>query len=212
MDLNEQQTSRVTLAAWLFGSFGFLTVLVVGGRTQALDEAWNTAMANAEMAWLVDVAEVFNRIGSVPIAFATAVIVALFFLAIRRWWIAGAWVVMVGSSQILSSVTKVLVGRDRPLDALVHESSAAYPSGHAMVAGAAMAIGLAVLLGFLWPNRYRVFVSVGVVYAVAMAWSRTYLRVHWLTDVVGGLILGAAVVVVVAWAVATRAKQRTDAE
>ncbi|GMQ93335.1 MAG: phosphatidylglycerophosphatase PgpB [Acidimicrobiia bacterium] len=202
MDVEEQQTSGFTLAAWLFGSFGFLTVLVVAGWTQPLDETWNVAMANAEMPWLVDVAEGFNWIGSVPIAFSTAAIVSVFFLVMRRWWIAGAWIVMVGGAQILSSITKVLVGRDRPMDALVHESSAAYPSGHAMVAGAAMAIGLAVLLGFLWPNRYRLFVSVGVAYALLMAWSRAYLRVHWLSDVVGGLLLGTAVVVVVASAFA----------
>ncbi len=207
MNLDEQQTSGGTLAVWLLGSFVALTVLVIAGWTQPLDDAWNTAMANAEMPWLVDVAKVFNRIGAVPIALPTAVLVAVAFLAMRRWWIAGAWVVMVGGAQILSSVTKVLVGRPRPTDALIHESSAAYPSGHAMVSGAAMAIGLVVLLGILWPSRYRLFLWVGVLYAVLMAWSRTYLRVHWLTDVVGGLLFGTAVVLLVAWVTIRRSAQ-----
>jgi undecaprenyl-diphosphatase len=204
VDPNVRRSSRFTKSAGVFVSFVALTALVLGNWTQAVDDAWNTAMADAEMAWLVGVAETFHRIGAVPIALPAAVTVAVVFLVMRRWWLAGAWVAMVGGAQILSTVTKVLVGRDRPLDALVHESSAAYPSGHAAVSGAAMAIGLAVLLGVLWPNRHRLFLSAGVVYAVAMAWSRTYLRVHWLADVVGGLVLGTAVVLVVASVTLTR--------
>lgn len=204
MDLNVHRTRRFATSAGFFVSFGALTALVLANWTQPLDDAWNTAMADAETAWLVGVAEIFHRIGAVPIALPAAVMIAVFFLVMRRWWLAGTWVAMVVGAQILSSVTKVVVGRDRPLDALVHESSTAYPSGHAAVSGAAMAIGLAFLFGILWPNRHRLFFSAGIVYAVAMAWSRTYLRVHWLTDVVGGLVLGAAVVLAVASFTVTR--------
>lgn len=185
-------------AAAAFGAFAILTVFVVAVWTQPLDDAWNTAMGANEAAWLVGVAMLFHHVGAFPIAFPTVVVVAIGFLVMRRWWIAGAWVAMVAVSQILSRATKALVGRERPLDGLIYEPSAAYPSGHTMVSGVAMAVGLAVLLGILWPNRHRLFFAVGVVYAVLMAGSRTYLRAHWLTDVVGGLLLGAAIVLVVA--------------
>lgn len=197
MTRDEQQGGGLTLAIWLLASFAALTLLVVAGLTQSLDDAWNTAMVNAETPWLVSVAEAFHKTGATPIALPTALLVGVAFLSMRRWLIAGAWIVMVGGAQILSTVTKVLVGRERPLDGLVHESSAAYPSGHAMVSGAAMAIGLAVLLGFLWPNRHRLFLGVGISYAALMALSRTYLQAHWLTDVVAGLILGITVVLLV---------------
>jgi undecaprenyl-diphosphatase len=207
VDPNVRRTSRFTKSAGFFVSFVALTALVLGNWTQPVDDAWNAVMADAESAWLVGVAETFHRIGAVPIAFPVAVTVAVVFLVMRRWWLTGAWVAMVGGAQILSTITKVLVDRDRPLNALVHEPSAAYPSGHAGVSGAAMAIGLAVLLGVLWPNRHKLFLSLGVVYAVAMAWSRTYLRVHWLTDVVGGLVLGTAAVLMVMWVMDTRSDQ-----
>jgi membrane-associated phospholipid phosphatase len=208
LDLNRQRSRVLTLLAGLVGLFLVLTLLVVAGWTQSVDDSWNQAMADLELPWLVNMAEAFHHIGGVSIAFLTVTSVAIIFVATRRWWFAGAWLAIVGVTQVLTTITKTVVGRDRPLDALVHESSAAYPSGHASVSGAAIAIGLAVLAGFLWPQRYRLFLLVGVAYAVAMAWSRTYLHAHWLTDVVSGLLLGTAVVCVVALTMADRLTQR----
>ncbi|MDK1009830.1 MAG: phosphatase PAP2 family protein [Actinomycetota bacterium] len=204
MNPDDQKISGFLAATWLLAPFGALTVFVVSGWTRSLDDAWNTAMSAGEAAWLVNVAMVFHHGGTFPIALATVVIVTIGFLALRQWWIAGAWVAMVAVSQLLSKFTKALVGRERPLDGLVQESSAAYPSGHTMVSGVAIAVGLAVLLGILWPNRHRLFLSIGIWYAVLMALSRTYLRAHWLTDVVGGLLFGAVVVLVVAAMAARR--------
>lgn len=186
------------LGAWFLGAFALLTALVVPGWTQSLDDAWNTAMANGETQWIVGVAEFFHHVGGPLIATTTTVVVAVAFIVTRRWPILFAWIAIVAGSQVLSKITKAVIGRERPLNGLVHETSAAYPSGHAMVSGAAMAIGLALLLGILWPNRYRLFLSAGIVYAVLMAWSRTYLRAHWLTDVVGGLLFGSAIALLVA--------------
>jgi undecaprenyl-diphosphatase len=57
----------------------------------------------------------------------------------------------------------------------------------------------------MWPRRHNLFLWIGVTYAVLMAVSRTYLRVHWLTDVIGGLALGCAFVLVVTTLVQQRA-------
>lgn len=208
MDLNRPRSRVLALIAGLVGLFLVLTLVVVAGWTQAVDDSWNQAMADLEVSWLLSVAEAFHVIGGVPIAFLAVTTVTIVFLAMRRWWFAGAWLAIIGVTQVLTTITKVAVGRERPLDALVHESSAAYPSGHASISGAAIAIGLAVLLGFLWPHRYRLFLSIGVAYAVAMAWSRTYLHAHWLTDVVGGFLLGAAVVCVVSLTMAESLTQQ----
>lgn len=162
------------------------------------DDAWHSTMASAESPGLVSVAEWFHVVGSPLVAVPVAIAVGVGFLVARKWDLALAWVAMIGSARITSTVVKLLVDRPRPEDALVHESSAAYPSGHAMVSGAAMAIGLAVLLGFIWPRRHTLFLWFGIVYAALMALSRTYLRVHWLTDVVAGLVLGVAFVLIVA--------------
>ncbi len=188
-------------------AFLLLTVLVVSGWAQSVDDAWLSLMEDLEVPWLLSVAELFHRLGSVPIAVVTTVVVAVVFMAMRKWRIAAVWVGIVVGANALSTITKLLVDRPRPVDALVHESSASYPSGHAMVSGAAIGVGLAVIVGVIWPNRHRLFLGVGIAYAVVMAWSRTYLLVHWLTDVVGGLLFGTAIVLIVA---AVTLQRRTD--
>jgi membrane-associated phospholipid phosphatase len=181
----------------LFAAFVVVTFAVVSGWTQALDDAWLSLMEDSELPWLVNVAKAFNVIGGFPVALATSIVIGVVFIAVRQWWALWTWVTIVAGAQILSAVTKILVDRPRPVEALVYEPSASYPSGHAMISGAAMGIGLAVILGIIWPNRHRLFLTLGVLYAVAMAWSRTYLLVHWLTDVVGGLLFGTAIVLIV---------------
>ena len=188
----------------LLATFLFLTLSVVAGWTQSLDDAWLSLMEDLEVSWLMSVAELFHHLGSVPIALATSVLVAVAFVVAKRWWAFWAWFAIVAGAQVFSTITKLLVDRPRPIDALVHESSASYPSGHAMVSGAAIGIGLAVIVGIIWPSRHRLFLGMGIAYAVAMAWSRTYVRVHWFTDVVAGLIFGTAIVLVVAGVVIQR--------
>ena len=188
----------------LFLAFLAVTVGVVTGWTQPLDDAWRSLMADAEVPWLVAVAKGFHVVGGVPVATATAIVIGVAFAVAKRWRLFWSWVAIVAGAQILSTVVKLLVDRSRPVDALVHESSASYPSGHAMVSGAAIGIGFAVLAGVVWPRRSRLFLGIGITYALLMALSRTYLRIHWLTDVTGGLLLGSAVVALVAGILAMR--------
>jgi undecaprenyl-diphosphatase len=192
------KNNQLRVGAGLLATFLLLTVLVVAGWTQSVDDAWLSLMEGLEVSWFLSVAELLHHLGSFPIALATSVLIAVAFIVAKHWWAFWAWFAIVAGAQILSTITKILIDRPRPVEALVHESSASYPSGHAMVSGAAIGIGAAVILGIIWPSRHRLFLGTGIAYAVAMAWSRTYLRVHWLADVVGGLLFGAAIVCLVA--------------
>jgi len=77
-------------------------------------------------------------------------------------------------------------------DATVDTNGFGFPSGHASGA-AALYGGLAVLLNR--PNRGRRLAALGAV-AVAVALSRVVIRVHYLVDVIAGLLLGSAVLYV----------------
>jgi undecaprenyl-diphosphatase len=186
------------IGLWFAGVFAVLTVVVTAGWTEGIDDAWYSAMVDLEFGGLVSIARGFHSLGT-PAGNITLVVVGVaLFVLIKRSRAAMVWGGMILAGLALSTLTKELVDRTRPLDGLVTESSASYPSGHVMVSATATGLGLALVLGMLWPHRARLFVGLAAGYIVIMAWSRTYLRAHWLTDVVGGALFGAAVVLIIA--------------
>ncbi len=101
--------------------------------------------------------------------------------------------------RLASTLTKLVFGRERPPLPLAVEATSSFPSGHSKTA---VVVTLGLVLLFTVPGRGRRWLSAAAVaYSLVMAWSRTYLRVHWLTDVVGGLALGTVVTLAVLLAV-----------
>jgi undecaprenyl-diphosphatase len=95
------------------------------------------------------------------------------------------------SAELLTGPVKAWVGRPRPPGSLIETSGASYPSGHA-IAAAVTAFALVVILLPAGRNRLRA-IGLASAFAAAMALSRTYVSAHWLTDVVGGVLLGVGV-------------------
>jgi membrane-associated phospholipid phosphatase len=114
---------------------------------------------------------------------------------VRRWLALGVFAFAEALAPLLSSLLKALIDRPRPPGGLVHPVGSSYPSGHATYAGTT---AVALVLLFTAPGRGRRPWSAAAGLAiVAMAWSRTYLRVHWLSDVLAGALLGIGITLVV---------------
>ena len=163
-----------------------------------LDRSWSGSTAAP---LLTDLALVFNWLGRGIGRAITLTLVGLLLLRRRRWLALVAFAVAESLAPLLSTLLKVLVDRARPPDGLVHPVGASFPSGHATYAGATC---VALVLLFTTPGTRRrwwwALASLGV---VGMAWSRTYLQVHWLTDVIAGALLGSGVSLLV-FAIAQR--------
>ena len=118
--------------------------------------------------------------------------VAVVLLVARKPWSALYFVVASALSAGVVQLLKSLFARARPEEMLIAADFGSFPSGH--VANAAtISVALAILLQRRW-----VWFA-GAVWTLLMIFSRTYLGVHWLSDTVGGLLLGGAVAVFV-WA------------
>ena len=74
---------------------------------------------------------------------------------------------------------------------MLHANGSSFPSGHAAYAGATT---VALVLLFTRPGSHRpIWWLIAALATAGMAWSRTYLQLHWLSDAVSGALLGTGV-------------------
>ncbi len=118
----------------------------------------------------------------------------LFLLWRGRRRLAFYLVVTVVLGGFIDTAVKVLVHRPRPV--VDHPVATAFgksfPSGHAMSATVAYGALLLALLPALTPRRRRAAVAAAALLVLAIGCSRLLLGVHFLSDVVGGYVLGGA--------------------
>ncbi|MFI5531817.1 phosphatase PAP2 family protein [Kitasatospora sp. NPDC051853] len=106
------------------------------------------------------------------------------------------------ASGLIGWAVKTAVARARPAlpDPVAHAPGFSFPSGHAMTAATCCAVLLLVfvpMLGRRWRVAARVVALVSV---LGVGFTRIALGVHWVSDVLGGWLLGAALVAATAWA------------
>ncbi|MDN5744747.1 MAG: phosphatase PAP2 family protein [Nocardioidaceae bacterium] len=131
-------------------------------------------------------------------AMAIATVVLAGFLLFKGHRRAGILVaVVMAAASVSIYFTKIIIGRDRPLwQEPVHLlESHSYPSGHAT--GIAAYGGLVILLAIMLIRRRgirRLLGTLMVVLAVLVAADRLLLGRHYPTDIIGGTLLGAGLV------------------
>lgn len=180
------------------------TVVFLGASEDVIGHNGAANLDGTRLSWftdhrwspLVSLARFFDTAASVAV-------VALLAFGIGVWlWrrglpviVAAAPLVAVGSAEFVAAILKVTVNRARPAGSLrlVSETDPSFPSGHAT---AAMAFGLSVaviLALFVMRRRWSraVTLGLGVVLPAMIGASRLELGVHWPTDVIAGLALGA---------------------
>jgi len=103
-------------------------------------------------------------------------------------------VVTAAGSSLLNAAVKAAVHRLRPTltDPVAHANGLSFPSGHAQAAIVGYAVLLLVFLPILQGLWRITAVTLASFMVLAIGFSRVALGVHYVSDVVGGFVLGAA--------------------
>lgn len=135
-----------------------------------------------------------SYIGSRRFFYPALVVMTLFILFKRNWYLAlFLWANLVGV-RLLNTFVKTIFSRDRPsLDHVVDAGFYSYPSGHSMNSMAffgAIAFLCYIKIKQTWLRNILMtgcFVLIGLI-----GLSRVYLGVHYPLDVLGGFSMGAS--------------------
>jgi membrane-associated phospholipid phosphatase len=192
-DLGLELTTLLAVAG--VGAFVFVWDLVgVDQRGLLMGDGMSLRLADrlhADAA--VSVVKVVTALGSLPVAIALVALAGAALVWQHKIRDAVALVVGLALTHAAVHIAKDGVDRARPARALVDADGASYPSGHAAYAVTWVAVALAVSRALPTIASRFAFVTVAIVIAIAVGLSRIYLRVHYLSDVVGGWGLGAAI-------------------
>jgi membrane-associated phospholipid phosphatase len=176
--------------------FLVLTAVVVQDRLVGVDHATRSLVRQSHGPTLLGFMEGASYLGGQPGQVALLVVGVVILWPRQRWWAVALPLVMAGAG-VLQLAAKWSVDRPRPnLDPL------GFPSAHVL--------SLVVLCGYLAyavsvgraRRRRRHLVSVACAGAVGtVGYSRIYLDAHWLSDVLGGLTVGLAYLLLAIWLV-----------
>ncbi|WP_435205427.1 phosphatase PAP2 family protein [Micromonospora sp. bgisy143] len=196
---------RLTLAATaaflVLVPFALLALLVLGAWAplHRLDATITDALhghAVDHPAWVL-LMRVWSEVFA-PMPLRAVVLLVVIWLLRRRARRLALWAattMVVGG--LLGPLLKLLVGRDRPelLDPVARAAGYSFPSGHALNATLAAGVLLLVFLPYVrrWASRVALWVA-ALLITVVTGLSRVVLGVHFTSDVLGGWLLGVAVV------------------
>ena len=189
------------LPIWLGGvalallTFVRITRELIEGEVSTIDRAILFAVAKARTPWLTVAAVDVTALGSITLVVLFSAFALLVLLALRDRMGALQLLAASAGAGILTLATKNMIERIRPEEVpqLIVVSGFSYPSGHS-VSTSALYLTIAIIAGRYVVHsgaKVALFLAVAAVLIMVGA-SRVYLGVHYATDVVSGISLGAA--------------------
>jgi undecaprenyl-diphosphatase len=201
--------SGAALVAVLAAGFAELLDNVLEGELIAyVDQPVSEWIAAHRDLWLTATLKVVTRLGDAStLAVAVVLISAWVGWRARSWLPAVLAVCGLAGVAVVMVAAKLVVGRTRPPSpiAVIVEDGFSFPSGHATGAFTFAVLGAWIISRWVfrnWVVRVTLW-SIALAVAALVGFSRIYLGVHYLSDVLAGGFLGAgwavAVILVGAW-------------
>jgi undecaprenyl-diphosphatase len=141
--------------------------------------------------------KIFTHLGD-PIA-VLSICFILILIPLTRFKLGIPASITVIISIILNIILKSVFARQRPdILKLINETSYSFPSGHAMVNTALYVMVMLTITNIIKNKNIQLLIrGLCILMIMIISFSRIYLGVHYLGDVVGGCLLGFSIAVII---------------
>jgi membrane protein DedA with SNARE-associated domain/membrane-associated phospholipid phosphatase len=161
-----------------------------------LDQSVHTLLTELRNAPADALMIVISILGDPKVMALVCAAMALWLVWFKAWRAALAVIAAVALQQLLTTLLKITIARPRPMDLVpgMADNIYSFPSGHA--AAATLTFGLLAIVAGHSMGRWSkaVVVSLACMLIFLIGFSRIYLGMHWMSDVLGGIALSAIIV------------------
>jgi len=188
---NAFRNQRIALLILSLALICFLLVAFLRSSFSAVDADVNSWAVSIQSTSFTQIAKIIHYLfGTTALSIITFLIAV--YLLYKRYRNYALLLVggMLGELLIVA-ILKRLIDATRPLNGIIQETGFSFPSGHATAA----VVFCGLLAYFIWQHfKSRNWRMLSVVFfasiSLLVGFTRIYLNVHWLSDVVGAYSLG----------------------
>ncbi len=134
---------------------------------------------------------IISNVFSVKVLAIISFVFIIYFIYKKQWRYSIITFLSVGLGLFLNALMKELIMRIRPISSAIIESGYSFPSGHATIVTIFFTLVIYFSLGSVKKLFYRELIILSsVIVILLVSFSRLYLGVHWLSDVIAGISFG----------------------
>jgi membrane-associated phospholipid phosphatase len=196
-------------AAFLFIFFNLIedifdasSLLVFDKKVISIVESIRTPFFNKIMAFV-------TYMGNTYAIASSFLIIVILLVILKKFRYLYSLIISISGSSIFVLLIKNIIGRPRPPveNALIVLKDFSFPSGHSYMAVAFYGLIIYFIFDLLKYNKTKYYVlAAGIIFILALGFSRLYLGVHWPSDVFAGF--AAAIALITAIITILEIKQR----
>jgi membrane-associated phospholipid phosphatase len=169
--------------------------LQTGGGMVRVDEEVALRLHSSAGPWGIFALKLITFFGDFAALTTLAIIAGALLLRARAHGLAAGWLGAMIGTGVFNEILKRAFARPRPsfAEPIATVGGFSFPSGHSM--GTMVAVSMLAYAAFRWvqaPKWRRITIAFAAIWTLTMGFSRMYLGVHYLSDVIAGFAAGGA--------------------